>query len=205
MSASSEVLGFDGGSSPTEEDGVDRGEAVGALPGSKEVFSEVQGSSSQTTSLHGIHHDAEQESALQDILEPPRAPDLINQVIKEGLRQSPGLAPNSVVVLAEMVPTWLSVVDSWGSHRIFLYCEGEKKAYREELDLVTPVSSFLTVAGLAGAGWKNDSSRVVIIQGSEKFCSKMVAGLQSLGLDTRDKIVLTTNDKVRNLALSFKF
>ena len=145
------------------------------------------------------------QDALQDILSPPSAPDMNNQVVREGFRLSPEVAPTHVILLAESIPSWLPVVDGWGSEHIFLHCEREKFWYRSNLDLATPLSLFVTVAGIAKAEWINQPNKVVIIQGSAPFCRKIVCGLASIGITEETKIIVTSNEKCRNLKLSFKF
>ena len=42
----------------------------------------------------------------------PSAPDMNDQIIREGLRQAPELAPTHVVLLAEAIPSWIPVKGS---------------------------------------------------------------------------------------------
>ena len=143
--------------------------------------------------------------ALKDVLNPPVAPALLAQVVKEGFLQKPEARPKLVVILAEEVPTWLSVVDGWGADHLFLHCQQEVDWYRSNMELLTPITSFPTVAGLAQADWRHEPNKIITIQGSYLFCKKMVNGLIGLGLDTSHKIIITCNERCKNLKLSFKF
>ena len=129
--------------------------------------------------LEAVDTDRYQE-ALKDILSPPSAQDLNEQIIREGLRRSPEVSPIHVVLLAEAIPSWLPVIDGWGAERLFLYCEREEWWYRANLDLVTPLSLSPTVAGLAKADWVKQSNKIIIVQGSASFCRKMTKGLSSI-------------------------
>ena len=88
---------------------------------------------------------------------------------------------------------------------MFLYNEREPKWFRNKLDLITPLSLFPTVAGIANASWKLEPEKIVIVQGSARFCRKIVEGLVSIGVNDSTRIIITSNDKCRNLKLSFKF
>ena len=146
------------------------------------------------------------KEALEDILTPPTPPNLISQIIREGFVQFPERAPSYVVILSEGLPTWLAAVDSWNSKHIFLYCEKELTWYREHLELMTSLSAYPTVAGLARAPWiKDQLNTVFLVQGSSSFCKKMIKGLVTLGLTESNKIVLTTNQRCSGLDLKFKF
>ena len=163
-------------------------------------FSKLFSSLTRDESNKGLHQDA-----LQDMLTPPSAPDMNKQVVLEGFRLSPEVAPTHVILLAEAIPSWLPVVDGWGTDHIFLHCEREELWYRDNLDVSTPLSLFITVAGIAKAEWINQENKIVIIQGSAPFCRKMVGGLSSIGVTEETKIIVTSNEKCRNLKLSFKF
>ena len=76
-----------------------------------------------------------------------------NQIIREGFRLSPEVAPTHIVLLAEAIPSWLPVVDGWGVEHIFLHCERKELWYRYNLEVATPLSLFSTVAGIANADW----------------------------------------------------
>ena len=110
-----------------------------------------------------------------------------------------------MVILSERIPSWLAAADSWGAEQLFLYCEKEINWYRPNLDVVTPLTSFHTVAGLARGSWIEEEDKIILVQGTSSLCSKMLTGLVSLGVSTEDKIIVTCNEKVRNLKLSFKF
>ena len=145
------------------------------------------------------------ETAIGDMLHPPVAPSAANQIIYEGFRQSPDIAPEHVVILAEGIPSWLAAVDAWGADHISMYCEKEERWYRDKLDVMTPMTTFPTVAGISLADWTKSSNRYVLVQGSAQFCKKMIVGLQSIGLSDTDKIVITSNESCTDLSLSFKF
>ena len=142
---------------------------------------------------------------LKEIVNPPVVPDLNEQIIKEGLRLSPEVAPKCAVLLSEAIPSWLPVIDGWGTDRLFMYCESEERWYRNNLELKTPLSMCLTVAGLAKGMWIKEVNKVVLVQGSSAFCKKMVNGLSSIGITQQTKLIVTSNEKCRNLKLSFKF
>ena len=78
------------------------------------------------------------------ILTPPSAPDMNDQVIREGFRQSPEVAPTHLVLLAEAIPLWLPVIDGWGAERLFMHCEREELWYRYNLHVETPLTAFPT-------------------------------------------------------------
>ena len=150
--------------------------------------------------------EIEYKKALEDILEPPTPPNLISQIVKEGFVQAPDRAPTNVVIMSEILPTWLTAADTWGSKHLFLYCKKEWDWYRENLDLLTPLSVSPTVAGLAKAPWiKDHLNTVLLVQGSSSFCKTMIKGLVTLGLTESNKIIVTTNQRCSGLALKFKF
>ena len=144
-------------------------------------------------------------AALKEVLKPSVAPTLLAQVVKEGLLKQPGSRPKHVVIIAEEVPTWLAIVDGWGAEQLFLHCPKEADWYRPNMDLLTSVSAFPTVAGLAQANWRHEPNVIITIQGSALFCKEMVNGLISLGIKTSHKIIVTSNERCKNLKLSFKF
>ena len=194
-------MGATAGVEPSEEDRLK--ECRGGKRAKKDIpakFSKMFLSLDQEAIDKGLFQDA-----LQDILTPPSAPDMNHQIIREGFRSSPDTAPTHVVLLAEAIPSWLPVADGWGSERIFLYCEREEPWYRKLLDVSTPLSFFPTVAGIAKADWTRQANRVIIVQGSALFCRKMVGGLADIGITEESKIMVTSNEKCRNLKLSFKF
>ena len=150
--------------------------------------------------------ETEYEEALKDILNPPTPPNFTSQIIKEGFVQAPEKAPSNVVILSEALPTWLSAADTWGSKRLFLYCEKELGWYRKNLEILTPISVFPTVAGIANAPWvKEQHKTVLLVQGSSSFCKKMIKGLVTLGITDNSKIVVTTNQRCTGLPIKFKF
>ena len=62
-----------------------------------------------------------------------------------------------------------------------------------------------TVVGVRGGAWSTGKSPVVLIQGSAKFCQKMVASLVSIGATPSSKIIIASSQNIRNLALPFRF
>ena len=56
----------------------------------------------------------------------------IEPMIREGVVMDLVNPPASVVILAEFVPTWLPVADSWGCQGLALYCEKEKVDYDDD-------------------------------------------------------------------------
>ena len=167
---------------------------------SPKTFSKLFSSLDQDAIDTGLYH-----GALKDIFNPPSAPDLNEQVIREGLRLSPEVAPKFVVLLAEAIPSWLPVINGWGADRLFMYCKCEEAWYRSNLELKTPLDVYPTVAGLAKGDWLQQPNKVVIVQGSASFCKKMVDGLASIGITEQTKLIVTSNEKCRKLKLSFKF
>ena len=145
------------------------------------------------------------KEALEDILSPPVTSSIINQTIRTGFLERPEIAPAHVLILAEAIPSWLAAADSWGAHQLSLYCEKEVDWCRSHLDIMTPLQVFKTVAGLGRGSWLNEPNKIMLIQGSTRFCSKMVSGLKSLELTTEDKIIVTCNGTPRKLKLSFIF
>ena len=180
-----EAWGSDAGSDPTEEDRKE-----GKVEESK------QGR---------VVSEKECKEALEEFLNPSVTSHRIEQSIRTGFLERPETSPNHVVILAEKIPSWLAAADSWGAQQLSLYCEKEMNWYRPNLDLVTPLISFHTVAGLARGSWLEEENKIILIQGSSSFCSKMITGLTSLGVTTEDKIIVTCNEKFRNLKLCFKF
>jgi hypothetical protein len=145
------------------------------------------------------------DKAIGDMLHPPEDSSVAKQIVHQGFRQSPDISPEHAVILAEGIPSWLAAVDAWGAGHISLYCEKEELWYRDKLDVMTPMTTFPTVAGISRADWINSSNKYVLVQGSSKFCKKMVLGLQSIGLSDKDKIVIASNESCTDLSLSFKF
>ena len=135
-------------------------------------------------------------------MSPPVASSRIDQAIRTGFLETPALSPEYLAKLAETIPSWLAAADSWGAQKLSLYCENELRWYRENLDIMTPIHTYATVAGLAKDDWLKSNNK---IHGSPRFCSKMVTGLESLGITTSDKIIITSNGTLRKLKLSFKF
>ena len=194
-------MGATAGVEPSEEERLK--EFRGGKGVKKEMptkFAKLFRSLDQDAIDEGLYQDA-----LQDILTPPSAPDMNHQIIREGFRLSPKTAPTHVVLLAEAIPSWLPVVDGWGADHIFLHCEREERWYRKHLSVSTPLSFFPTVAGIAKADWTGQANKVIIVQGSALFCRKMVGGLADIGVTEESKIMITSNEKCRNLKLSFKF
>ena len=144
-----EALGSDAGFDPTEEDRNGK------------VEENRQGR---------VVSEKECKEALEDFLDPPVAPHNIEQSIRIGFLERPETNPNHVVILSEKIPSWLAAADSWGAQQLFLYCEKEMNWYRPNLDLVTPLMSFHTVAGLARGSWVEEENKIILIQGSSSFC-----------------------------------
>ena len=145
------------------------------------------------------------KEALEEMLSPPIPSTFVEQSIRTGFLESPKSIPKHVIVIAEFIPSWLAAADSWGASQLSLYCEKELNWYRSNLDVMTPLQYFPTVAGLAKGDWLSEKNRVILVQGSTQFCSKMITGLGSLGITTNDKIIVTCNGTLRKLKLSFKF
>ena len=80
------------------------------------MFSSLDPESSRTN--QDLHQDA-----LQDILNHPSAPDMNDQIIREGFLQAPELAPTHAVLLAEAIPSCLPVIDGWGTDLCQTYME----------------------------------------------------------------------------------
>ena len=129
----------------------------------------------------------------------------IDQTIRTGFLERPEICPAHVLLLAESIPSWLAAADFWGAHQLSLYCKKEADWYRSHLDIMTHLQVFPTVADLAKGSWLKEPSKIVLIQGSTRFCSKIVLDLESLGLTTEDKIIVTCNGTPRKLRLSFNF
>ena len=184
----------DGGSASSAEDRTD------------ESFQEDQERPRYVEENEALGTKTEYKEALDDILDPPTPPNLIAQIVKEGFVQAPDKAPTNVVILSEALPTWLTAADTWGSKHLFLYCKKELDWYRKSMDMITPLSVFPTVAGLAKAPWiKEHHNAVLLVQGSSSFCKKMIKGLVTLGLTESNKIIVTTNQRCSGLDLKFKF
>ena len=204
------MLGSDDGSDPTEEDRTHpwkgrMSEGSSTLLGENSRYGGAQVKGSKEKKLFSCISEATSKEALEEILSPPVIYSNIEQTIRTGLLERPETGPAHVVLLAEFIPSWLAAADSWGSKQISLYCEMVSEWYRTHLDVVTPLKVFPTVAGLAKGSWIKESNKIVLVQGSARFCSKMVLGLESLGLTTEDKIIITCNGTPRKLKLSFNF
>ena len=192
-------MGATGGVEPSEEERIENlaGEVEKLMPSR---FAKL------FTSLDQDAIDKElYQQSLRNITQPASAPDMNEQIIREGISKAPEVSPACVVLLAEGIPSWLSVIDGWGAEKLFLHCEKEERWYRHNLEIKTPLNLCPTVAGIARADWIEEENKVVLIQGSAAFCKKMVEGLTSLGLNDETKIIVTSNEKCRNLKLSFKF
>ena len=57
------------------------------------------------------------------------------------------------------------------------------------------------MVGLARANWVDEVNKVIVVQGSAAFCKKMIGGLTSLGINDQTEIIVTSNEKCRNLRL----
>ena len=88
---------------------------------------------------------------------------------------------------------------------MFLHCEREELWYRYNLNVATPLTVFPTVTGLAKAEWRHQANKAIVVQGSPSFCRKMVDGLSSIGINEETKIIVTSNEKCRNLNLVLGF
>ena len=97
--------------------------------------------------------EEECKQALADFLNPPVSPFKIEQSIRSVFLERPEKSIKHVVLLSEVVPSWLAAADSWGAQQLFLYCEKEVNWYRSNLEVVTPLTSFHTVAGIARGPW----------------------------------------------------
>ena len=117
------------------------------------------------------------EEALEDILAPSVASSQVDQVIRTGFLQSPDISPKHDVILAEAVPSWLAAAVSWGAQKLSMYCERELDWYKKNLDIMTPIQSFPTVAGSAKGEWLSEEKKIILVQESSSFCSKMITGL----------------------------
>ena len=192
-------MGADGGSVPSEEERTEEKSEGSCLKVD-------EGARRKNKIGISLRDTTEYEEALKDILDPPTPPNLTSQIIKEGFVQAPEKAPSNVVILSEAIPTWLVAADTWGSEQLFLYCEKELDWYRKNLELLTPISVFPTVAGIAKAPWiKERHNTVLLVQGSSSFCKKMIKGLVTLGITESSKIVVTTNQRCSGLPLKFRF
>ena len=191
-------MGATGGVEPSEEDRQNQqGGEEKKVPSR---FSKLFSSLDHEAIEKGLYKES-----LQDIFQPCSAPDINEQIIREGICESPELSPTCIVLLAEGIPSWLPVIDGWGAEKIVLYCAKEEVWYRHNQKFKTPLILCPTVAGMAKAGWVEEENKVLLVQGSASFCKKMIDGLTSLGINDQTKIIVTSNEKCRNLKLSFKF
>ena len=149
-----------------------------------------------------LQSTSEYKEAIDNLLDPPVAPSMVSQVIHEGFLEHPEISPEHVVIFAEGIPSWLASADAWGSSQLSMYCEKEELWYRKNLDVMTPLDVYPTVAGMSRASWKTSTNKMILVQGSSSFCKKMIAGLQSIGISEEDKIVVASV-KVLNLVLNF--
>ena len=101
------------------------------------------------------------KEALSIILSPPVASSKIDQAIRTGFLETPTLSPEHVVILAESMPSWLAAADAWGAQTLSLYCENELKWYRENLDLISPILTYATVAGLVKGDWLKSNNEIL--------------------------------------------
>ena len=122
-----------------------------------------------------------------------------------GIQGSPIEGGQAVAVFAERVPSWLPVVDGWGSEDISLYCEKELEIFRKALRFKGGLTKHQTVVGMKSCKWWEERQKVVVIQGSSGFVKKIVKGLTSIGVTGEDKIIVATNKRNRTLPISFKF
>ena len=64
---------------------------------------------------------------------------------------------------------------------------------------------FRTVVGMMAGDWWKEEQKVVFIQGSHEFITKIVGGLSSIGVTESDKLIVATNKRIRALPISLKF
>ena len=64
---------------------------------------------------------------------------------------------------------------------------------------------FRTVVGMMAGDWWKEEQKVVFIQGSHEFITKIVGGLSSIGVTESDKLIVATNKRIRSLPISLKF
>ena len=191
-------MGATGGVESLEEERIEnRGGKVKKVPSR---YSKLFSSLDHEAIEKGLYQDS-----LQEILRPASAPDMNEQITREGICKFPELAPAYIVLLAKEIPSWLPVIDGWGAEQLFLYCETEELWYRYNEKNKTPLILYPSVAGLARAGWVEEENNVILVQGSATFCKKMIGGLTSLRINDQTKIIVTSNEKCRNLKFSLKF
>ena len=125
--------------------------------------------------------------------------------VVDGIRGSPIFKGQSVVVIAEYVPSWLAIVDSWGAAQVSLYCEGELEGFRESLELETPVRVHRSLAGAKTGMWWKEEKRIVMVQGTSGFVSKILHALVSIGITKQDQVIVAANKKIRKSPISLHF
>jgi hypothetical protein len=139
----------------------------------------------------------------EGVLETPG--DSNGVAVVDGIRGSPIFKGQSVMVIAEFVPSWLAIVDSWGASQISLFCEGELEGFRENLDLKTPVRIHRILAGSKTGRWWKEEKRIVMVQGSASFVTKILHALVSIGITKQDQIIVAANKKIRKSPISLHF
>jgi hypothetical protein len=139
----------------------------------------------------------------EGVLETPG--DSSGVAVVDGIRGSPIFKGQSVMVIAEFVPSWLAIVDSWGAAQVSLYCEGELEGFRESLELITPVRVHRSLAGAKIGMWWKEEKRIVMVQGSSDFVSKILHALVSIGITKQDQVIVAANKKIRKSPLSLQF
>jgi hypothetical protein len=125
--------------------------------------------------------------------------------VVDGIRGSPIFKGQSVMVIAEFVPSWLAIVDSWGASQVSLFCEGELEGFRESLELKTQVRVHRSLAGAKTGLWWKEDEKIVMVQGSSGFVSKILHALVSIGITKQDQVIVAANKKIRKSPLSLHF
>ena len=102
---------------------------------------------------------------------------------EDGIRRSPILKGQSVLIIAEFIPTWLPIVDSWGAGLVSLFCEKELIEFRHGLKLKTPVKIHRSLAGTKSGKWWKERQKIVLVQGSADFVLGSLYALESIKED----------------------
>ena len=97
-----------------------------------------------------------------------------------------------VLIIAEVIPSWLLLADSWGCKDVLLWVKDELLAFRRNLDLRMKVLTHLTLDRAFGTFRSRDQSAasLILVQGSTNFVSEVTSRVFSeLKLDDRSRVI----------------
>ena len=106
----------------------------------------------------------------------------------------------SVLVLSEVIPSWLLLVDSWGCQKVTLWVKDELLAFRRNLNLGMKVLTHLTLDRAFGNFRARDLSvpSLILVQGSTNFVSDVGSRVcAELKLNHRTQVIAVAPRQAR--------